>query len=125
MKKTDTVVQLLKECFPRECNIVGSTNVRDIAEGKIKYVSPEGASKVDTNQVLQFLALLAILLNNTLSIYIILKKERGEKPQPDILRIEIVKRGLKPPNIDENFLNQLCEAVCKKLEDTTIEDEEN
>ena len=112
--ENDTVVSLLNEFYPAECDIVGPTNVQDVADG-VEFVSPEHASAMDLSDAIGTLVIATTFIKTVIDIFVALKTELKRKPKTEEIEIKISAPKEIIQKIDEKTRKKLIAEIIKKL----------
>jgi len=110
------VSELLNENFPVECEIVGSTNLKDLVDAEVTFESAESGSYMDLSATIGFLVVVVTFIKNAVDIYISLKKEWKRKPEKDEIEIRIVVSKEVAKHLDKTTRERLIKAVISKIE---------
>ena len=108
------VLNLLNEFYSAECEIVGPTNVQDVADGA-EFVSPEHASAMDLSDAIGTLIIATTFIKTVVDIFVVLKTELKRKPKTEEIEIKISAPKGVIHNIDEKTRKRLIAEIIKKL----------
>ncbi len=109
------ITELLKENFHVECETAGPTNLQDIIEAEVDFVSAEHGSYMDLGDAIGTLVIATTFIKTTLDIYTALKKEFGRNPQKDELKIRITTKKDTFQSLDKKTRDRLMKAIIQRL----------
>ncbi len=117
MQKDDFIADLLEAVFADECDIVGPTNVRDIASNSVEFVDTQHGLNMDLGSILTLLAAGAVIANNAISAYLALRRQAVVPITPETLRDLLSQSSAPPADLEQAKLDEIYSYVCRRMAD--------
>jgi len=116
-EKTELKMEILEQYFPDECEIVGASNIKPIAEGSREFIETEYGVNMPIMEVVALIIAIVGFIDSILSVVERLMKLRSKRITSEEVVIDVKNSVDLPEELDQKTIEKICDYVLKRLQE--------
>ncbi len=116
-EKTELKIEILEQYFPDECEIVGASNIKPIAEGSREFIETEYGVNMPIMEVVALIVTIVGFIDSILSVIERLIKLRSKRITSEEVVMDVKSSVDLPEELDQETIEKICDYVLKRLQE--------